>query len=60
MTGLGQRRSLMHRAFGQKDQIAEMTVSAKSGVEATAFCFFQKVRKGKDDASTSPRIGSGL
>jgi len=53
--------------FKQKDQIAEMTVSAKSGVGGYGLLLLPKGQKaGKDDASDksklriSPRIGSGL
>ena len=52
--------------FKQKDQIAEMTVSAKSGVGGYGLLLLPKGQKaGKDDASDksklriSPRIGSG-
>ena len=54
-------------SFKQKDQIAEMTVSAKSGVGGYGLLLLPKGQKaGKDDASDksklriSPRIGSGL
>lgn len=49
-------------SFKQKDQIAEMTVSAKSGVGGYGLLLLPKGQKaGKDDASDiSLRIGSGL
>ena len=48
-------------SFKQKDQIAEMTVSAKSGVGGYGLLLLPKVRKrAKTMIRISPRIGSGL
>ena len=48
-------------SFKQKDQIAEMTVSAKSGVGGYGLLLLPKVRKrAKTMLRISPRIGSGL